>query len=175
MTAEPAVDRASIHQSMEHARASFHKLVDDASDDDLSRRTDGTRWTNEQLLFHMLFGYMIVRALLPIVRVVGRLPDRASRLFADILNSATRPFHMINYLGSVGGAKVFNRQRMGPKLDRVMASLHRQLDAEPEERLRRTMHFPPRWDPYFKDTMTLAEVYQYATQHFDHHRRQLTL
>ena len=31
------------------------------------------------------------------------------------------------------------------------------------------------WDPYFRDYMTLADVYHYATQHFDFHRRQLTL
>jgi hypothetical protein len=37
------------------------------------------------------------------------------------------------------------------------------------------MHFPVGWDPYFKDSMTLLEVYHYPTQHYDHHRRQLTL
>ena len=37
------------------------------------------------------------------------------------------------------------------------------------------MHFPVGWDPYFKDMMTLGEVYHYGTQHFDHHRAQLTL
>jgi len=175
VTAQAAIDRVSIHRNMERARATFHRLLDEAVETDLSRRSNGTRWTNEQLLFHMLFGYMIVWALLPLVRVFGRLPDRASRLLADLLNGATRPFHIINYLGSCGGATVFNRTRIGPKLDHVILSLHRSLDAEPEERLRRTMHFPQRWDPYFKDTMTLAEVYQYATQHFDHHGRQLTL
>jgi hypothetical protein len=36
------------------------------------------------------------------------------------------------------------------------------------------MHFPVGWDPYFKDTMTVADVYHYPTQHYDHHRRQLT-
>lgn len=90
----------------------------------------------------MLFGYMIVRALLPIVRVFGRLPDGAGRLFTALLNSATRPFHIVNYLGSVSGATVFNRRRMGPKLDRVIASLHCSLDAEPEERLRRDDALP---------------------------------
>ena len=64
---------------------------------------------------------------------------------------------------------------MGPKLNRVIVSLRCSLDAKSEERLRRAMHFPPRWDPYCNEVMTLAEVYQYATQHFDHHRRQLTL
>jgi len=37
------------------------------------------------------------------------------------------------------------------------------------------MHFPVGWDPYFNDYMTLRDVYDYATQHYDHHRRQLTL
>ena len=37
--------------------------------------TRGTRWTNEQLLFHMLFGYMIVQRLLVLVKVFSRLPD----------------------------------------------------------------------------------------------------
>jgi hypothetical protein len=36
-------------------------------------------------------------------------------------------------------------------------------------------HFPTGWDLYFRDNMTLADVYHYATQHYQHHRRQLTL
>jgi hypothetical protein len=43
------------------------------------------------------------------------------------------------------------------------------------ERLERGMHYPTRWDPFFKDYMTLADVYLFPTQHFDFHRRQLTL
>ena len=37
------------------------------------------------------------------------------------------------------------------------------------------MHFPVGWDPYFNDVMTIRDVYRYPTQHYDHHRRQLTL
>jgi hypothetical protein len=37
------------------------------------------------------------------------------------------------------------------------------------------MHFPVAWDPFFKDTMTLADVYHFGTQHFDYHRSQLSL
>jgi hypothetical protein len=37
------------------------------------------------------------------------------------------------------------------------------------------MHFPLGWDPFFRETMTLQDVYQYGTQHFDCHRSQLTL
>jgi hypothetical protein len=37
------------------------------------------------------------------------------------------------------------------------------------------MHCPVGWDPFFEDRMSLADVYHYGTQHFDFHRRQLTL
>jgi hypothetical protein len=42
------------------------------------------------LLFHMLLGYLILRALTILVRVFGRLPDGASRAYATLLNKATK-------------------------------------------------------------------------------------
>ena len=168
-------DRQSIHDELERVRADLHGLVAQASASDLSRLTDGTRWTNQQLLFHMVFGYMVVRRLLWLVRGFGRLPDRFSRAFARLLNSGTRPFHVINYLGSCGGALVFRGPRLTRQLDRTMDALHRSLDAVSEGQLARRMHFPVDWDPFFLDTMTLEDVYRYGTQHYDFHRDQLTL
>lgn len=60
-------------------------------------------------------------------------------------------------------------------MDRVVTGLQRSLRAQSDESLARGMHFPVGWDPYFRDFMTLLEVYHYPTQHYDHHRRQLTL
>jgi hypothetical protein len=170
-----SVDRQSVHAEMERARATLHEWVTSASSGDLRRRTSGTRWTNGQLLFHMLFGYLIVLRLLPLVRLFGRLPDRYSQGFARALNSATRPFHVVNYLGSCGGALVFHGPRLLRLLDRVMASLHRHLDRETEATLQTVMHFPVGWDPFFRDTMSVLDVYHYGTQHFDFHAGQLTL
>jgi hypothetical protein len=36
-------------------------------------------------------------------------------------------------------------------------------------------NYPTRWEPFFKDYMTLAHVYRYPGQHFDFHKGQLTL
>jgi hypothetical protein len=174
MTAVP-IDRQAIHDEMEQARVELQRLLAKASTAELKGPSDGTRWTNQQLLFHMVFGYLVVRALLGLVRVLGRLPDRFSRVFASVLNSTTPAFHVINYLGSCGGALVFRGDRLASKLSRTIDSLHRHLDAETEAALGRGMHFPVGWDPYFHDVMTLADVYHYGTQHFEHHRRQLTL
>lgn len=170
-----AVDRDAVHAEMERARTEFHRLLDAATPAGLARKTNGTRWTNEQLLFHMLFGYLIVVVLLRLVRVFARLPDGASRGFAWLLDAGTKPFDLVNYLGPCGAVHVFTPRRMGPKLDRLIAALHRHLDAETPANLARGMHFPTRWDPYFADYMTFADLYHYATQHYDFHHRQLTL
>jgi hypothetical protein len=171
---QPA-DRPTIHAELEQARSDLQHLVATVTPADLQRGTNGTRWTNQQMLWHMAFGYLIVRRLLPLVRLFGRLPDPFSRAFAAVLNAGTRPFHHINYLGSVGGALVFHGPRLTRQLDRTIDRLHRRLDAESDAALARRMHFPVGWDPFFRDTMTLEEVYHYGTQHYDFHRAHLTL
>lgn len=172
---EGLVDRGAIAAELERARSELHRLVEGADATDFKRRSSGTRWTNEQLLFHMVFGFMVVSRLLPLVRTLGRLPESASRSFAWLLDAAARPFHLINYYGSCAAATVYNRRRMTAQCDRVIARLHRKLLAEPEENFSLAMHFPTRWDPFFADTMTLEALYRYPTRHFDFHRRQLSL
>lgn len=166
---------AEIAVEIRAARADFHRLVDGATAAELRKRSDGTRWTNDQLLFHMLFGYLIVRTLVWLVRAFSMLPPGASVRFAQGLNAATRPFHMINYLGSLGGARVLGHAGMETVMDRVTESLVRTLEGASDEQLARGMHFPVGWDPYFRDFMTVQDVLHYATQHYQHHRRQLTL
>ena len=167
--------RESIAQELRAARDDFHDLLDSASRRELRRPSDGTKWTNEQLLFHMLFGYLLVRNLLWLVRVFARLPTPLSRQFAAGLNAATRPFHVVNYVGSLGGATVLRRRGMERLMDSVTASLARTLERSSDQELARGMHFPVGWDPYFMDYMTVQDVLHYATQHYQHHRRQLTL
>ena len=171
----PAPGRAAVRAEMEQARQDFHSLLRRATTADLRRPSDGTRWTNQQLLFHLLFGYLIVRALLVLVRLFGLLPDGASRAFARLLDSAHEPFDVINYLGSCAGARIIPPRRMPRTLDHVIAALDRHLEREPDSALRRGMHYPATWDPFFAGYMTLADIYRYPTQHFRFHQRQLTL
>lgn len=168
------MDRDAIAADLERARVLFHQLLAAAGPDDWHKPTHGTRWTNEQLLFHMVFGYMVVQRLLPLVRVMGLLPEPVSAAFAWLLNAATTPFHQINYYGSCAAAVVYSRRRMGAKLDRVIATLQHRLTRETDDNLRRGMHFPPRWDPFFTDYMTLEDIYRYPGRHFDFHAAQLT-
>lgn len=169
------MDTDEIAVEMRRAATDFRSLLDSATSAELRRGSDGTAWTNEQLLFHMLFGYLLVRNLRVLVWAFGRLPDRFSRAFAALLNAGTRPFHTINYVGSLGGARVLGHARMERLFDRVVAGLIASLQRQSARSLARGMHFPTGWDPYFRDYMTMADVYHYATQHYGHHRRQLTL
>jgi len=58
------MQQGDIAAEMERARVDFHHLLDNATSAELRAGTDGTKWTNEQLLFHMLFGYLLVHNLL---------------------------------------------------------------------------------------------------------------
>ena len=172
---EPVPDRAALMADFERVRADFQRLMALAEENDWAKPTLATRWTNEQLLFHMVFGYMVVKRLLVLVRLFGRLPDALSLGFARVLNSATRPFDAINYYGSCLAATFYNRRRMAAKLNRTIDSLERSLSRQPPGAFRRGMHYPVRWDPYFREHMTLADVYRYPGLHYDHHRQQLTM
>ena len=166
------MDPREITAEMRRVQADFHTLVARATPEALRRRTDGTRWTNRQLLWHMVFGYLIVRTLMPLVHLLGRLGW--SRRFAATLNALQRPFHLINYAGSAAGGLVLNPPRMAALMDATIDALIRRLAAETPAQLALTMQFPTRWDPYFKPTMSVLDVYHYGIEHYDHHRHQLT-
>ena len=168
------MDKQAVLHAMDRDRTSFRTFLDSA-EADLRRPTDGTRWNNRQLLFHMLLGYLVVRVLLVLVRVFGRLPVPIGRGFARLLNAATVPFDAINYAGARVAGTALPARQMAALFDWVTGSLRRRLDRETETDLSRGMHYPTRWDPFFQDYMTLADVYRFPAQHFEFHSRQLTL
>lgn len=163
-----------VHAEMERVRRTFAEHVESMTTADLSMASNGTSWTNRQLLFHMLFGYLIVRTLLPMTKCIGHLPPPASRPFAALLNLMTAPFEWINYVGSVMGGTIFTPKYMQRRLNRVTLAIERDLDKQTPKSLARGMHYPVKWDPYFRAYMTLADLYRYPTKHFDHHDRQLS-
>lgn len=162
-----------MHDELERARTAFHELLALATENELRSRSAGTRWTNRQLLFHMLLGFLIMRALLALARGFSRLPRGFGRGFARVLNAGTRPFDVANYLGSWLGGTFLPLRAMDVLCDRTIAKLHRRLDRERD--LSRGMHYPTRWDPFFQEFMTLGDLYRFPVRHFDFHRRQLTL
>jgi DinB superfamily len=167
-------DRQAVIGEFTQAGTELRQLLASLSPADLRARSTGTRWTNEQLLFHMVFGYLIVRTLLPLVKIMSRTPPLVGRAFARALDATTVPFDAVNYWGSCLGALVYRPRRLARKYDRVAASILRQLERESEASLRREMFFPTRWDPFFKPVMTIADVYRYPLQHFEFHRAQLS-
>ena len=167
------MNRDDVAEELRWALADFHQLVDRADPESLRRRSEGTRWTNRQLLWHMVFGYIIVRRLMPLVHLLGRLGW--SRRFAATLNALYQPFHIVNYLGSCGGGQLLSPRRMTVLMDSTVAALQRRLAGETRDQLALAMRFPTRWDPYFRPEMTVLEVYHYGTEHYEHHRRQLGL
>ena len=169
------MDVEAVSEELEQARLAFHELTRQLTSVDLQRRSAGTWWTNRQLLFHMVFGYLVVRALLPRVRGFGRIPLSYSRRFSAVLHAIRGPYNLINYLGSCGGGWLLTPAGMARLMNQTIRALQRRLERETPQTLDLTMTFPTSWDPYFTETMTVLDVYHFGTQHFRHHHNQLTL
>jgi hypothetical protein len=169
------VTRDQIHGELLAASDDYLALLANASPAGLRRRTDGTRWTNREMLFHLLLGYLVVRTLLPLVGLINRLPRWVGRGFADVLDAAARPFHLVNYAGSVLGGHALSLPRMAKLFEATCTALAAGLERRSDTELARTMPFPVRWDPFFTGRMSLRDVYHYPWQHYEFHRRQMTL
>ena len=72
------MDKEQICAELDGVRNDYRELLDTATVAELRKPTDGTKWNNEQLLFHMLFGYLLVRNLRLLVWGFSRLPESAS-------------------------------------------------------------------------------------------------
>ena len=76
---------------MDRSATARHHLLDTADPAEL-RRLERQPVTDQQLLSHMLFGYLLIRRLRPLVLLLNRHPVSGRRGFAAILNAAARPF-----------------------------------------------------------------------------------
>lgn len=166
--------KESLLAELEAARLNFHALLASLSDQDLKAPSANAAWTNQQILFHMALGFFLLPSLIVIALVFGRLPDVYSRRFAALLDAFTGPFNAINALGPQGGGRILGRQALGNIFDAVHVLIVKLLSGVPEDDLHRGMHYPTRWDPLFRDYMTLAEIFRFPMIHFYFHVNQIT-
>jgi uncharacterized damage-inducible protein DinB len=168
------INPESIRMELETTRNAFHDLLSSLSADDFRRQSLNPGWTNGEILAHMTFGFIILKTLLPMARVWGRLPRESSRPFAELLNAVTRPFNWINALGARMQGKVITRERVGGIFDQAISALLRQVDTIKTEEWQRGMYYPTRWDANFSEFMTLEKLFRYPIIHFNFHMAQIS-
>ena len=56
------MDRTAIAAEMDDVLDQLRALLAAADPAGLRRRSNGTRWSNRQLIYHSVFGYLVVRA-----------------------------------------------------------------------------------------------------------------
>ncbi len=166
-------DKAAIRAELEKTRAEFHALSRSLSAGDMHRQSKNAAWTNGEVLFHITLAFILVPALLWLIRFFGRLPKAGSKPFAMLLNFTTPLFNRLNALGPHIGGRIFQGDRLNRKYDRVHAHILRLLDTIPDAEMQRGMYYPDRWDGLFRPYMTLADLFVYPTIHFRFHREQI--
>ena len=173
MNADSQQMKDSVRAELESTRVAFHTLLDSLVESDLRRKSHNAGWTNGEILAHMIFGFIILNALLPMARLWGRLPKWASKPFAWLLNLFTAPFNWINALGARVQAQVFTYNRIGELFDHIYFSLIKQIDSIQDDEWEHGMYYPTRWDSNFSDFMTIEKLFHYPVTHFNFHMEQI--
>ena len=164
-----------VRAQVEWIARDYWAILKAALPEELDLPTNGTAWTNRQLLFHMLLGQLVTRMVIVVMGAFSRLPAGASRGWAAGMAAVTPLYHRLNWLGGVVGGRLFTVARMGRRMEAVTAKILRFYDHASPGDLRRGMTIPPSWDPYFSTWMDRALLMTWAPMHYQHHRRQLTL
>jgi hypothetical protein len=169
----PQETKEAIRAELETTRAAFHALLGALSEADLGKPSHNPGWTNGEILAHMTFGFIIVRTLLPLVRIWGRFPRRVSKPFQGLLNALTAPFNWVNALGARMQARVFTCERLGSIYDLTHRALLKQVESIQPSEWGRGIYYPTRWDANFGDFMTIEMLFHYPVVHFNFHKQQL--
>ncbi len=165
--------RENIGSELESARKAFHDCFSSLSEEDLRKPSKVRAWTNEQLLFHVTFGYMLIPSLFWLILFFGRIPKGFSKIFSLVLNLCTPLFLLADYTGPWGGARVYSGKRLLAKYDRTLDSVLRRLNSTDDRELELAMYYPKRWDPLFDEYMTIGALFLYPTRHQSHHLEQV--
>jgi hypothetical protein len=164
----------SIRSELNLTRSSFHAILDSFTEEDWGRQSLNAGWSNNEILSHVLFGFIILNVLLPMARLWGRLPKSSSKPFAWLLNTFTRPFNWINAYGARMQGRVFNRKRIGKLFDTVYFALLNKIDTIRDDEWDRGMYYPTKWDSNFNEFMTLEKLFYYPIIHYKFHVNQLS-
>ena len=168
-------DEDLVRQELLWIAADFRSIVLGASADELDLPSNGTRWTNRQLLFHLALGQNIALAAIPLLGLFSHLPPGASRRWSRILDSCSGPYNWVNWAGSAAAGRVLPPQAMARMMDRTTAVIVHWYSRADSKALDRGMTMPVRWDPYFLPWMSRRDILEWAPKHYRHHRAQLSL
>src|SRR5688572_12492230 len=151
----------------------FHSLIESVSETGWNKQSLNPGWKNGEILAHILFGFIILNALLPLTRMWGRFPKESSKPFANFLNFITKPFNWVNALGARGQGKVFTYHRIGKLFDKVHDSLLLKVNKIHDDEWQKGMYYPTKWDSNFSEFMTLEKLFLYPIAHFKFHKNQI--
>ena len=173
MTTAAQAPNEAVRVELESSKLEFVALLARLGNADFRRQSLNPGWTNGEIIAHMVFGFTITNAFIPLTRWWGHLPSNSSKPFAMLLDAFTGPFNWFNALGARGQGRVGTHDRAGRVFERAHASLLRHAARLKDDEWQRGMYYPTKWDGLFDEFMTLEKIFHYPTRHFHFHLTQL--
>jgi hypothetical protein len=173
VSADPQVTRARLKAELLAAHREFHAMAATLSEEAWNDSSHNPGWTNGQVLFHVLLGFILVLPLARLLVLFGHLPRVLGSTFAGLLNLATPLFHRINAMGPRAAARTLGRARVIRRFDQVHGAILTRLAKVRPGQWDLMMTYPTRWDPRFRRDMRLEDLFLYPVSHLRHHRTQI--
>jgi hypothetical protein len=163
----------NIIRELKSSQILFHNLSDNLNEEDRKKPSLNPGWTNGEILAHILFGFIILNALLPLVKVFSITPRITGKAFAGFLNLMIGPFNFINAIGARLQGKVFVGSRLEKLYDQVIKSLINKALSMRAQNWSLGMYYPTKWDSNFPDYMTIEKLFNYPIIHQQFHIKQI--
>ena len=173
MSADSETTRTRLKAELLAAHQEFHAMAAAIPEHGWAAPSNNPGWTNGQVLFHVLLGFLLVPPLARLLVLFGHLPRSWGRAFAGLLNLATPLFHRINALGPRAAARTLGRAGVLRRFDQVHAGILKRLAKVQPRQWTLAMAYPTRWDPRFRNEMRLEDLFLYPVSHLRHHRSQM--
>ena len=154
MTSDIETRREHLRCELEAARREFHDMAASISEPLWAKPSHNPGWTNGQLLFHVLLGFILVLPLAGILVFFGHLPAACSRIFAAILNFSTPLFNRINAAGLALEPGRLAGRASSASSTKCMTPFSNGSSLCARATGALTMHYPTRWDRTLRRSCT---------------------
>lgn len=158
--------RDDLRQEIEDTHAAFHHLLEEVSDESLSRPSDNPAWTIGEMLYHMS---LAPRLMVSDVRMITG-QRQVYKLLPKLIPQAL--FDWVNQVYTRSKGQNLSRAKLADEYDAATRKILQVLESVGDEDFQKSALYPG-WDPLLSGEVTLVQLFHYVKAHFEVHEQQI--
>ena len=158
--------RDDLRREIEDTHAAFHHLLEEVSDEALSRPSDNPAWTIGEVLYHMSLAPRLMVS--DVSMITGQ--RQVYKLLPKLIPQAL--FDWVNKVYTRAKGRRLSRPQLAAAYDEATGKILQVLESVQDEDFQKSAIYPG-WDPLLAGEVTLTQLFHYVKAHFEVHARQI--